>query len=66
MCTDYLKVKQLMCQDCYPLPRIDDLLDQMGEATYVSMIDLLRGYYQVQLLERAKRFSAFVIPDFLY
>ncbi|KAK4329513.1 hypothetical protein Pmani_000144 [Petrolisthes manimaculis] len=32
MCTDYRQVNQLTCQDCYPLPRIDDLIDQLGEA----------------------------------
>ena len=66
MCTDYRQVNQLTCQDCYPLPRIDDLIDQLGEAKYITKIDLLRGYYQVQLTERAKKISAFVTPDGLY
>lgn len=66
MCTDYRQVNQLTRQDCYPLPRIDDLIDQLGEATYITKIDLLRLYYQVRLSERAKGISAFVTPDDLY
>lgn len=66
MCTDYRKVNQLTCQDCYPLPRIDDIIDQLGEAKYITKVDLLRGYYQVRLTKRAKQISAFVTPDGLY
>ncbi|KAK4327632.1 hypothetical protein Pmani_001905 [Petrolisthes manimaculis] len=46
MCTDYRQVNSLTRQDCYPLPRIDDLIDQLGGAKIISKIDLLRGYYQ--------------------
>ncbi|KAK4307256.1 hypothetical protein Pmani_020969 [Petrolisthes manimaculis] len=49
MCTDYRQVNSLTRQDCYPLPRIDDLIDQLGGAKIISKIDLLRGYYQYQL-----------------
>ena len=42
----------LNCQtkkDVYPLPRIDDLLNKLSQATCLSAIDLASGYHQVQL-----------------
>ncbi|XP_042875418.1 uncharacterized protein LOC122255445 [Penaeus japonicus] len=66
MCTDYRKVNAHTRSDSFPLPRIDDIIDALGDATYLSKIDLLKGYYQVPLTERAKTISAFVTPDGLY
>ena len=40
-----------------------DCVDRIGSAKYVTKIDLLKGYWQVSLTERAKRISAFVTPD---
>ena len=52
--------------DCHPLPRIDDCIDQIGSAQFVSKFDLLKGYWQVPLSKRAQEISAFVTPDGLY
>ncbi len=54
--------------DCFPLPegwwlRVDDCVDHIGSARYVSKFDLLKGYWQVPLTNRAKESSAFVTPD---
>ncbi|XP_073809789.1 uncharacterized protein [Danio rerio] len=62
-CTDYRRVNAVTKSDCYPLPRIDDCVDRVGSATYVSKLDLLKGYWQVGLSERAREISAFVTPD---
>lgn len=59
LCTDYRKVNSVTVPDAYPLPRIDDLIDKVGHAKYVSTIDLQKGYYQIGLTERAKLISAF-------
>lgn len=45
------------------MPRMDDCVDRLGMANYVSKLDLLKGYWQVPLTERAKEISAFVTPD---
>lgn len=42
-CTDYRKVNALTKFDSFPLPRIEDCIDQVGSATYVSKFDLLKG-----------------------
>ncbi|KAL2103146.1 hypothetical protein ACEWY4_000014 [Coilia grayii] len=62
-CTDFRRVNALTKPDCYPLPRVDDCVDRLGSAVYVSKIDLLKGYWQVPLADRAKEISAFVTPD---
>lgn len=64
--TDYRKVNEVTKTDSYPLPRIDDIIDSVGGAQYVTKIDLMKGYYQVRLTDHAKEISAFVTPDGLY
>ena len=62
-CTDFRKVNAVTKTDSYPIPRVDDCIDQVGNAVYVTKFDLLKGYWQVPLTERAKEISAFVTPD---
>jgi len=66
MCTDYRKIINLTKSDSFPLKRIDDCIDKIGKAKYITKIDLLKGFYQVPLTERAKELSAFVTPDGLF
>lgn len=61
--TDYRKVNALTVTDAYPLPRIDDCVDSVGSATFVTKLDMLKGYWQVPLTDRASDISAFVTPD---
>lgn len=62
-CTDFRKVNGVTKPDCYPLPRIGDCVDHVGSATYVTKLDLLKGYWQVPLTQCAKEITAFVTPD---
>ncbi len=62
-CTDYRKVNAVTVPDCYPLPRMEDCVDSVGSAKFVSKLDLLKGYWQVPLTPRASDISAFVTPD---
>ena len=66
MCTDYRQVNSKTIKDSYPLPRLDDIIDSVGNAKYVTKLDLLKGYYQVELTEKAKTISAFVTPFGLF
>jgi len=52
--------------DTFPLPRIDDLLDQLGKAQYFSTLDLASGYWQVQVHPLAHEITAFVTHQGLY
>jgi len=48
------KVDSLSKSDSYPLPRIEDCIDGVGNPKYVSKFDLLKGYWQVLLTEKVK------------
>ena len=65
-CTDYRKVNTVTVKDSYPLLRVDDVIDAIGNAKFVTKIDLLKGYYQVELSDNAKEISAFITPFGLY
>ena len=64
--TDFRKVNSVSKSDSYPIPRIDDCIDNIGQAKFVSKFDLLKGYWQVPLTQRAREISAFVTPDGLF
>ena len=66
VCQDFRSTNLKSKTDSYPIPRIDDCIDKIGHAKFVSKFDLLKGYWQVPLTERAKEISAFVTPDGLY
>ncbi|XP_042858103.1 uncharacterized protein LOC122244300 [Penaeus japonicus] len=66
LCIYCRKVNSVTKPDFYPLPRMDDIIDDLGKARYLSKLDLLQGYYQVPLSERTKPISAFVTPTGLY
>ena len=48
------------------MPRIADCIDQIGNAKFVSKFDMLKGYWQVPLTQRAHEISAFATPSILY
>ncbi|XP_065149952.1 uncharacterized protein [Paramisgurnus dabryanus] len=62
-CTDFRKVNAVTVSDSFPLPRMDDLIDRVGPAKCITKLDLLKGYWQVPLTQRASEISAFVTPD---
>lgn len=62
-CTDYRKINSVTVPDCFPLPRMEDCIDNVGSAEFVSKLDMLKGYWQVPLTQRASEISAFVTPD---
>ena len=46
-CVDYCKLNAVTQGDAYPMPRVDELLDQLGNSQYMTSLDLARGYWQV-------------------
>ena len=59
LCIDYRKLNQVTVKNRYPLPRIDDLLDQLQGASVFSKIDLCSGYHQLRIKEEDTSKSAF-------
>jgi len=58
-CIDYRKLNAVTVSDAYPTPNVQDALDSLRGARYFATVDLLSGYWQLGMTERAIRCSAF-------
>ena len=65
-CIDYRKLNQVTQKDCYPLPRVDDLLDSLSDAQWFTTLDLRSGYWQVEVNPRDREKTAFPTPHGLF
>ena len=59
MCVDFRALNQLTIKNKYPLPRVDELFDQLGGARYFTELDLRSGYHQIRIREQDVPKSAF-------
>ncbi|GJS31884.1 putative reverse transcriptase domain-containing protein [Tanacetum coccineum] len=59
MCIDYRELNKLTIKNRYPLPRIDDLFDQLQGSRVYSKIDLRSGYHQLRIREEDIPITAF-------
>ena len=62
-CVDYRRLNQITTKDAFPLPRIDDIYDQLTKATYFSKFDFKAGYFQVPLDKADRPKTAFSTRD---
>ncbi len=66
LCIDYRKLNSCSTRDAFPLPRIDEALEALGQAKYFSTLDLISGYWQVEVAEQDKHKTAFSTPMGLF
>lgn len=62
MCIDYRLLNAQTVKQRYPLPRIDQLIDQLHGARYMSSLDLQQGYYQIKIAPEDVPKTAFITP----
>jgi len=62
LCTDFRKINSVTTADPFPMPRVDDLIDRVGKAKFLTKVDMTRGYWQVPLDDDSVPISAFVTP----
>ena len=63
---DYRDLHAVTVPETFPLPRIDDLLDQLGQSRFFSMLDLASGYWQIRVHPDSREKTVFVTPQGLF
>ena len=66
LCIDYRKRNSYSTRDAFPLPRIEEALEALGQAKFFSTLDLTSGYWQVEVSEHDKHKTAFSTPVGLF
>src|SRR3989337_2734899 len=66
MCVDYRQLNDVTIKNKYPLPRIDDLFNQLSGAKVFSKIDLRTGYHQLKIKKEDIPKTAFTTRYGLY
>ena len=66
LCMDYRQFNQITKFDAYPMPRIEEQLDRVGDAEFITTLDLAKGYWQVPIEREDKEKTAFTSPRGVY
>lgn len=59
LCVDFRELNKIAKPFSFPLPRIEDILDQLGKSTYFTTLDLSKGFHQVEIVEADREKTAF-------
>lgn len=62
LCTDLRRLNSQSVADPFPISRVDDLIDKVGKAKYLSKIDMTQGFLQVPLDDDSQPLTGFVTP----
>lgn len=63
MVIDYRKLNENTIEDKYPLPRIDEILDNLGRCTYFTTLDLAQGFHQIEMHPDSIEKTAFTVNN---
>ena len=65
-CVDYRRVNAVTRKDAYPLPQVDETLDTLAGSKWFSTLDLISGYWQVEVSPEDQEKTAFTTPSGLF
>lgn len=63
LCVDYRALNKKTCKDKYPMPLIEDQIDNLSGQKCFTTLDLASGYHQIPIAESSKHLTAFVTQD---
>lgn len=66
MCVDYRQLNAITDADTYPMPHVDDQINTLGKAKYITTLDLSCRYWQVPVQEESRLQTAFTTPFGLF
>jgi len=59
-CIDYRRLNRIIRTEFFPLPNLEERVEKVAAAKFITVIDLAKGYWQIAMNDRAKRYAAFV------
>jgi len=65
-CVDYRQLDEVTVRDVYPLPRMDDCIDFLGDAKVFSTLDCNSGYWRIPVADEAREKTTFVCHEGAY
>lgn len=66
VCIDYRQLNKRIIRDCFPMPLIEDLIDELSGAIVFSTLDLKNGFFHVPVAEASQKYTSFVTPSGQY
>ena len=60
---DFRKINERLKSDPYPKPRIDTLMHNLGEANFLTTLDMKKGYWQIEVDADTRPFTAFICDE---
>jgi len=65
-CNDFRQLNAISKFDAYPMPRVDEMIERIGKARFITTLDLTKGYWQVALAPEAQEKTAVATPEGLF
>ena len=65
-CVDYRKINAITRKDAYPIPRVDDALDTLSGSQWFTTLDMISGYWQVEMDPGDREKTAFCTQEGLF
>ncbi|KYO41119.1 retrotransposon-like protein 1 [Alligator mississippiensis] len=66
LCMDYRHLNAMVVFDVFPMPHVAELVERIGDARYISTLDMAKGYWQIPVAKRDRQKMAFGTPWGLY